>query len=249
MLNNPTLNKLQEMRLLGMLKAFEEQLATADTGQMTFEERFGLIVDREDCERRNRRFRSRIKKAKPKEQACIEDLDFSGQRGIKKTDILSLVACEWIRNHQNVIISGPTGVGKTYLGCALLHAACKEGFTARYVRMPRFFRSIAVAKLDGGYEKLMAELAKTDVILFDDIGLSKMDGEQARDLLEIMEDRHAQRSSIFTSQLEAGKWYELIPDPTIADALLDRVIHRSHTIKLKGGSMRKEKSGLTNQAD
>lgn len=249
MLTNPTLTKLQEMKLLGMLKAFEEQMATADTGQMSFEERFGLIVDREDCERRNRRFRSRIKKAKPKESACLEDLDFSAGRGIKKTEILSLTGCEWVRQHQNVIISGPTGVGKTYLACALLHAACKEGFSARYVRMPRFLRNIAVAKLDGSYEKFMAELARTDVILFDDLGLAKMDSEQSRDVLEVMEDRHAQKASIFTSQLEASKWYELIPDPTIADALLDRVIHRSHTIKLKGPSMRKEKSGLTIRAD
>jgi len=191
MLINPTLVKLQEMKLLGMLKAFEEQMATADTGHMTFEERFGLIVDREDCERRNRRFRSRVKRAKAKESACIEDIDFSPRRGIKKVEVLSLASCEWVRQHQNVIISGPTGVGKTYIGCALLHAACREGFSARYVRMPRFFRSIAVAKLDGSYEKYMAELARTDVILFDDLGLSKMDGEQSRDILEIMEDRHA----------------------------------------------------------
>ena len=208
MMTNPTLTKLYEMRLLGMLKAFEEQIASADSGQMSFEERFGLIVDREDCERRNRRFRSRIKKAKPKEQACFEDLDFSPARGIKKADILSLAGCEWVRRQQNVIISGPTGVGKTYLACALLHAACKEGFSARYVRMPRFLRAISVAKLDGSYDKFMAELARTDVILFDDLGLSKMDGEGSRDLVEVMEDGRAEEASIFGSQLEATKWDE-----------------------------------------
>lgn len=244
MLNNPLLSKLQDMRLLGMVKALEEQLASADTGQMTFEERFGLIVDREESERHNRRFRSRIKKAKPKEAACIEDIDFSSKRGLSKTNMLTLAGCGWLRNQQNVIISGPTGVGKTYIGCALLHSACKEGFTAKYLRVPRLLRQIAMAKLDGSYDKLFADLARTDVILFDDFGLSKMGQDESRELLEIMEDRHAQRSSIITSQLESDKWYELIPDPTIADALLDRVIHRSHKLKLTGPSMRKKKSDI-----
>ncbi len=249
MLTNPTLAKLQEMRLIGMVKAFEEQLSMSDVGQLTFEDRFGLIIDREEIERRNRQFKSRIKKAKPKENACIEDLKFSSDRGLDKTNILSLSNCEWIRNQQNIIISGSTGAGKTYLGCALLHSACKNGFSAKYIRVPRFLGKITASKLDGSYDKMMNELARTDVILFDDIGLSKMSGEESRDLLEIMEDRHAQRSSILTSQLDSEKWYELVPDPTIADALLDRIIHRSHKIKLKGGSLRKSKLGLTQEKE
>jgi len=244
MLNNPTLNKLQEMRLMGMIKAFEEQLSMTDVGQMSFEDRFGLIVDREDTERRNRRYKLRLRKAKPKENACIEDLDFSGSRGLSKTTVLSMASCDWIRNHQNIIISGPTGVGKTYVACALLHSACREGFTGKYVRVPRFLRTFEVARLDGSYDNLLRDLARTDVIVFDDFGLSKLKTGEARDLLEIMEDRHALRSSIITSQLESDKWYDLIPDPTIADALLDRVIHRAHKIKLTGPSQRKTRTKL-----
>jgi len=246
---NPTVQKLSEMRLLGMLKALEEQQALPSSRELSFEERLSLMIDREHSERRNQQFRNRIKRAKPKEQALIEDIDFSKSRGIQKQQILSLASCDWVRGQQNIIVSGPTGVGKTYLACALLHAACREGFTAKYIRIPRFLRSITVSKIDGSYEKMMSELGRIDVVLFDDIGLSKLSGDEARDFLEIMEDRHALKSSILTSQLDADKWYELIPDPTIADALLDRIIHRSHRIKLTGPSLRKTKSGLTTPPD
>jgi DNA replication protein DnaC len=244
MLINQTSTKLQEMRLLGMAKAFDEQLAMPDIAHMSFEDRFGLIVDREDSERRNRRFQSRIKRAKPKESACIEDIEFSPLRGLSKSTMLSFSSCDWVRSNQNIIISGPTGVGKTYIACALLHSACKAGYTARYIRVPRMIRSMATAKLDGSYDKFMAELARTDVVLFDDFGLSKMGAEDSRDLLEIMEDRYAVRSSLITSQLEPEKWYELIGDPTIADALLDRIVHRSHKLKLGGQSMRKKNAEI-----
>jgi DNA replication protein DnaC len=247
MLMNQTVSKLQGLKLLGMLKAFEDQLSMPDVGQMNFEQRFGLIVDREENERRNSKFKSRLKRSNPKEAACIEDIDFNAGRGIDKATTLSFASCEWVRQQQNIIISGPTGVGKTYIACALLHSACKEGFTARYVRVPRFLRSIAVAKADGSYDKFMADIAKIDVVLFDDIGLSKLSGEESRDLLEIMEDRHAKRSSIITSQLDTGSWYELIPDPTIADAILDRIVHRSHRLKIHGPSMRKIRSPLTSE--
>lgn len=245
MLINPTIEKLQHMKLSGMLKAFEEQQLTPDISQMSFEERFGLIVDREAGERKNQRFKSRLKAAKSRESACIEDVDFAAARGINKSVILSLAGGEWIRAQQNVIITGATGVGKTYLACALLHCACREGFSARYIRVPRFLRNIVVAKIDGSYDKLMAEIARIDVVLFDDIGLAKLSGEEARDFLEIMEDRHGRRSSIITSQLDPDKWYELIPDPTIADAILDRIVHRSHKIKLTGPTKRKMSTPLT----
>jgi DNA replication protein DnaC len=245
MLVNPTVEKLQQMKLGGMLKAFEEQQLMADIGHMSFDERFGLIVDREAGERKNQRFKSRLKAAKPRENACLEDIDFAPARGLNKGVILALASCDWIRTQQNVIVTGAKGVGKTYLACALLHCACREGLSARYVRVPRFLRQIAVAKIDGSYDKLMAEIARVDVVLFDDIGLAKLSGDEARDLLEIMEDRHARRSAIITSQLDPDKWYELIPDPTIADAILDRIIHRSHKIKLTGPSKRKTLPPLT----
>lgn len=245
MLSPQVTAKLHALRLVGMLKALEEQDAMPDIAQLGFDERLALIIDREEVERRNKSFENRLRKAKLKENACIEQLDFSPVRGIQKSSILKFMSCDWIAGHQNIIITGSTGAGKTYLACAIAQAACRVGYTALYLRIPRFLRSLEVARADGSYEKLLRDIQKTDLILFDDFGQNKLQAEEARDLLEIMDDRHGQRSVIITSQLESSKWYELIADPTIADALLDRIIHRSHQIVVKGPSMRKEKSGLT----
>lgn len=247
MLSHQTTSKLQSLRLTGMLKALEEQYAMPDIGQLTFEERLELIIEREDVERRNKSFQNRLRKAKFKENASIEELDFNPIRCLSKTAIMKFISCEWIQGHQNIIITGSTGAGKTYLACAIAQAACRQGYTSQYLRIPRFLRSLEVARADGSYEKLLSDMQKTDLILFDDFGQAKLQVDEARDLLEIMDDRHGQRSSIITSQLASGKWYELIPDPTIADALLDRIIHRAHKIEVKGPSMRKVKSGLTRE--
>jgi DNA replication protein DnaC len=244
-LSHQVTSKLQSLRLSGMLQALEEQNGIPNISQLSFEERFGLIIDREDLERRNKSFNNRLRKGKLKENATIEDLDFSPKRSISKTSILKFMSCEWIKGHQNIIVTGSTGAGKTYMACALAQAACRLGHTIQYLRIPRFLRTLEVAKADGSYEKLLKNLQKTDLILFDDFGQAKLQTEEARDLLEIMDDRHGTRSCIITSQLDSSKWYDLIPDPTIADALLDRIIHRSHKIDIKGPSMRKEKSGLT----
>jgi DNA replication protein DnaC len=225
-----------------------EQSHMPDIGQLNFDERFTLLLDREDMDRRNKAFQNRVRKAKFKENACVEDLDFDPIRGLSKTNVLNFISGDWIKGHQNIIISGSTGAGKTYLACAIAQAACRCGYTVKYVRIPRFLRSLEVARNDGSYDKMLQDLQKTDLILFDDFGQAKLQLEEARDLLEVMDDRHGQRSAIITSQLESSKWYELIPDPTIADALLDRIIHRSHLINVKGPSMRKTKSGLTKGA-
>ena len=245
MLPNQITVKLQSLRLNGMLKALEEQSAMPDIGQLSFVDRLGLIVDREDLERRDKSFQGRLRKAQFKDNACIEDVDYSAVRGINKLTILNFASGDWIKSHQNIIITGSTGAGKTYLACAMAQAGCRAGYTAKYVRIPRFLRSLEVARNDGSYDKMLRELQKADLIIFDDFGQSKLTAEEAKDLLEIMDDRHAMRSSIITSQLESGKWYELIPDPTIADAPLDRIIHRAHQLPMKGPSMRKTKSGLT----
>ena len=245
MLSHQVTSKLQSLRLTGMLKAIEEQHAMPSIGQLSFDERFELIIEREDVERRNKSFQNRLRKAKLKENASVEEIDFNPIRSLSKTTIMKFIGGEWIQNHQNIIISGATGAGKTYLACALAQAACRHGYTILYLRIPRFLRSLEVARADGSYEQLLKDIQKTDLILFDDFGQAKLQLEEARDLLEIMDDRHGQRSSIITSQLDSAKWYELIPDPTIADALLDRIIHRSHKIDVKGPSMRKVKSGLT----
>lgn len=247
MLTHQITSKLQSLRLGGMLKALEEQSAMPDIGQLSFDERFGLMIDREDIERRNKSFQNRIRKAQFKDNACVEDIDYSPSRGLKKSTILNFVASDWLVGHQNIIVTGPTGTGKTYVACAIAQAACRAGYTAKYVRIPRFLRSLEVARNDGSYDKLLHDIQRTDLILFDDFGQTKLQPDEARDLLEIMDDRHGLRSSIITSQLESAKWYELIPDPTIADALLDRIIHRAHQINIKGPSMRKIKSGLTRE--
>ncbi len=245
MITHQITSKLQNLRLSGMLKALEEQSHMPNIGQLDFDERFALLLDREDIDRRNKSFQNRVRKAKFKDNACVEDLDFDPERGLSKTSILKFVSGDWIKEHQNIIVTGSTGAGKTYLACAIGQAVCRAGYTVQYVRIPRFLRSLEVARNDGSYDKMLQDLQRTDLLILDDFGQAKLQIEEARDLLEIMDDRHGQRSVIITSQLESSKWYELIADPTIADALLDRVIHRSHQIHAKGPSMRKIKSGLT----
>jgi DNA replication protein DnaC len=245
MLTHPTLNKLQALKFTGMANAFAEQMQMPDIDELTFEERLGLLVDREITERDNRRLSSRLRRAKLKHNAALEDIDYRQPRGLDKSLIQSLAACQWLKEHLNILITGPTGVGKTWLACALAHKACREGYTALYQRLPRLLQEMAIAKGDGRYPKLLATLAKTEVLILDDWGLTKLTAEHRRDLLEILEDRHGVRSTLATSQLPIEKWHDIIGDPTLADAILDRLVHNAYKINLKGGSMRKHKAALT----
>ena len=245
MLNHPTLDKLQDLRFTGMVKALTEQMALPDIDELSFEERLGLLVDREMTEREDRRLTTRLRQAKLKQNACIEDIDFKQSRGLDKSLILDLAQCQWIRKHLNLLITGPTGVGKTWVACALAQKTCREGFTSLYLRLPRLLQELPIAKGDGTYTRLMNRLAKVDVLILDDWGLSKLIAEQRRDLLEILEDRHDTRSTIVTSQLPLDQWHHIIGDPTLADAILDRLVHNAYKINLKGESMRKNKSKLT----
>jgi len=244
MLIHPTLEKLQTLRLPGMLKALEEQQRMPDIGTLDFEERLGLLIDRELTERENRRLATRLKKAKLRHSCCVEDLDFKASRGLDKGLILTLAACTWVARGLNLLICGPTGIGKSYLACALGHKACLEGYTALYLRLPRLFEELRLAKADGRYGKLMLGYAKTDLLILDDWGLTPMTDTQRRDLLEILEDRYGKRSTIVTSQLPVTAWHEAIGDPTLADAILDRLVHNAHKIELKGESMRKHAISL-----
>lgn len=240
MLTHPTLEKLQQLRLLGMLKALQDQQRMPETHHLGFEERLGLLIDRELSERDNRRLGSRLKKAKLRHSCCLEDLDFKAARGLDKTLILSLAACTWIARGINLLLCGPTGIGKSYLACAFGHKACLEGFSVLYLRLPRLFEDLRLAKADGRYGKLMLGFAKTDLLILDDWGLTPMTDPQRRDLLELLEDRYGKRSTIVTSQLPVSAWHEAIGDPTLADAILDRLVHNAHKIELKGESMRKQ---------
>ncbi len=240
MLIHPILEKLQTLKFKGMLKALHEQLQMPDIQELSFEERLGLLVDREMTERENTRLQTRLRKAKLRQSACIEDIDYRHPRGLDKSLIVGLASCRWVSEHLNVLITGPTGVGKTWIVCALAQKACREGHSAQYLRLPRLFQELPIAKGDGRYPKLLAQLAKTEVLVLDDWGLLKLNAEQRRDLLEILEDRYGSRSTIVTSQLPIDKWHQIMGDPTRGDAMLDRIVHNTYKINLTGGSMRKK---------
>jgi DNA replication protein DnaC len=248
MLTHPTLDKLQTLRLTGMYQALIEQRQVPDMVALTFEERLGLLVDRELTERENRRLTTRLRQAKLRQTACIEDIDYRHPRRLDKSFMARLATCQWVRERHNVFITGPTGIGKTWLGCALGQQACRDGLTALYLRLPRFLQELPIAKGDGRYGKLRTTLAKTDVLILDDWGLAPFSDENRRDLLEIVEDRHDRRATIITSQLPVEHWHDALGDPTLADAILDRLVHNAYKIALHGESMRKRSATLTRGA-
>jgi DNA replication protein DnaC len=225
-----------------MLESLQEQLQQPDMQSLSFEDRISLMIDREWWLRENNRIKNRLKNANLRQTASMEDLDYEPSRGLSKAVMQTLSSCQWIREHQNILLVGPTGTGKSFTASALGHKACLEGFTVRYVRCPRLFQELAVAKGDGRYLKLIQQISKTQVLILDDWGISPMDEGHRRDLLEILDDRHQQASTIVTSQLPLKHWYDFIGDPTLADAILDRLIHNAHKLELKGESMRKKKS-------
>jgi DNA replication protein DnaC len=245
MLTVPTLEKLRELRLNGMVKGFEEQSSSSECHALTFEERLGLLVDRELTERNNRRLRTRLQRAKLRQQACMEDIDYHQPRGLDKSLMKSLAACQWIRDHLNVLVTGPTGVGKSFIACALGHRACIEGFKVFYARAPRIFGELEVARGDGRYADLMSTIAKSHLLIIDDWGLSTLNDREQRDLLEILEDRNGIHSTMIASQIPVENWHDVIANPTLADAIMDRIIHSAYKINLKGESMRKKKSKFT----
>ena len=245
MLHHPTLDKLQTLKLAGMITALLEQRESTEIDALSFEERLGLLVDREITYRDDRRMSNRLRRAKLRHNACLEDIDYRHPRGLDKTLLTSMATCQWIKEHLNVLITGPSGVGKTWIACALAHQACREGYTAIYLRLPRLLHDVALARGDGRYPKLLASLAKLDLMVIDDWGLAKLTHDNLRDLLEILEDRYATRSTVVTSQLPVEKWHDLIGEPTFADAILDRLVHNAYKLKLKGGSLRKKTTRLT----
>lgn len=240
MLIEQTLEKLRVLRLTGMRKALEQQMTVEDVQTLSFDDRFGLLVDNELVERDSRNLASRLKAANLKEQACIENINFRKARGIDKGTVLQLATCAWLKANRNLLIDGPTGIGKTYLGCALAHRACQHGFSTLYIRAPRLFNDLQVARVDGSYNKFLSRLAKIKLLVIDDFGLMVLNDDTARDFLEVIDDRNGLASTMLLSQLPTDQWHGTIANATLADAILDRVVHNSYKLKLKGPSMRKE---------
>ncbi len=239
MLTQQTLQTLREMGLVGMAEAYQHQGQDPELQALSFDDRFGLLVDREWSARQTRRLTRRLKKAKLPLAASVEDIDYAVARGLDRSLLRTLAECRWLHEHQNVMICGPTGVGKTYLACALANAACRQGRTARYYRVARLVSDLGIAKADGSYPQLMRHLARTDLLLLDDWGLATLTATEARELLEVIDDRCTTRSTLIASQLPVDHWHATMADPSVADAVLDRLVHNAHKLQLKGESMRK----------
>ncbi len=242
MLNHPTRDKLMTMKLSGMAAAFDEQRQNPNCDTMTFEERLGLLVDRELTARNNRQLTLRLKLAKLRQSALAEDIDFRQPRGLDRSLFQTLLQGEWLRRHDNCLVTGPSGVGKSYLACALGHQACRSGLTVLYARFPRLFPELAIARADGSYRKRLSALARTDLLILDDWGLAPFAPDQVRDLLEILDDRYDRKSTLIVSQVPVDAWHGLLGDPTLADAILDRLVHNAHRLELAGESMRKTRA-------
>lgn len=246
MLNEPTIEKLKAMRLDAMAAAWTEQQAQPDLNGLSFDERFGMLVDAEWLYRENKRLTKALRDAKLKlANACIEDVDCSPKRELDRAQLRQLATCRWVAEHHNVLITGMTGTGKTYLACALAQQACRKGYRAIYRRASRLFSELALARADGSYPRLLARLARADVLVLDDWAMAPINDAERRDLLEVLEDRYGLRSTIVTSQLAHRRWHEHIGDPTHADAICDRLIHNAHKVTLKGPSRRKNDDAET----
>jgi DNA replication protein DnaC len=240
MLTEPTMTKLRALRLDAFAAAWGEQQSNPELGQLSFDERLGLLVDAECLARENKRLARLLKEAKLRlGQACVEDIDYPPRRELDKAQIRQLATCRWVHEQQNVIVTGPTGVGKTFVACALAQQACRKGFSALYRRSSRLFDELALARADGSYVRVLAKLARIDVLVIDDWGITAAGEQERRDFLEVLEDRYGQRSTIMTSQLPPKTWHQHLADETLADAILDRILHNAHRIVLKGPSRRK----------
>src|SRR5947209_12724623 len=249
MLTHPTLDLLHDLGLHGMAKGFKALEQSSQATALAHGEWLALLLEHEVTLRRQRRFEARAKAARLRHNASVEDVDYRAARGLDRALFLKLIACDWIREKRNLLIIGPFGVGKSWLACALGHNACREDFSVLYHRVPRLFAALALARGDGRYAKLLRALARVDLLVLDDWGPEQLNAEQRRDLLEIVEDRYDARSIMITSQLPIERWYEVIGDPTLADAILDRIIHNAYRIELKGESMRKLKVAMNAEPD
>jgi DNA replication protein DnaC len=239
MLNEPTIEKLQSMKLYGMANGFRAQLETTESHQLSFEERFALLVDQQWLWKQNRALQRRLQLAKLKQKAVMEDVNYQHPRGLDRKLLRTLASSEWVRQKLNILLIGPTGVGKSWIGCALAQKACRDGFSVLHKKTSELFRELAVAHVDGSIGHLLARLAQIDVLLLDDFAMAPLKDNERRDFLEVCDDRYQRRSMILTSQMPVAHWHEQIGDPTLADSILDRLLHNAYRMELKGESVRK----------
>jgi len=249
MLNQPTMEKLIHMKLYAMANAFRTQSEIVDAQQLSFEERFALLVDEQFLWKENRALERRLRGAKLKQKATIEDINYQHPRGLDRKLLRSLTRSDWVRQKQNILLLGPTGIGKSWIGCALAQKACRDGFTAFHRRSSELFRELQVAHADGSIARLLLRLAQFDVLLIDDFAMAPLKDSERRDFLEICDDRYQRRSLILTSQMPVAHWHEQIGDATIADSILDRLLHNAHRIELNGESIRKVLAGQSKTED
>ena len=252
MLINQTIDKLHVLNLMGMARALAEQQERADYQSLSFEDRLGMLADREVQDRENRRLERNLKSARLRmSQACIEDIDFRSKRSLDRSLILNLAEAQWVSAKHNILLTGATGSGKTFIACSLAHAALRRGHTALYMRAPRMLDELGIARADGRMPRFMLSLARVAVLVIDDFALTPLNADQASNLLEVIEDRSQLRSTIVTSQLPLAHWHEALGDPTLADAILDRLFQNAVRIELKltGRSLRRSHSDDVDVAD
>lgn len=238
MLNQPTIDKMLTMKMNAMAEAFHQQLGSSRYAELPFEDRIGMMIDAEYSAREQRKLTRRLQCARLRQPACIEDIDFKARRGLDRQVLLSLASCQWVRQNLNLLITGPTGTGKTYLACALANKACRSGLTAYYARASHLPHQLAVARGDGSYARLLKRLTKTDLLVLDDWLLTPLGNAERRDILEVIEDRHERTSTLIASQLPLSSWHEALGEPTLADSICDRLVHAAYQINLTGRSMR-----------
>jgi len=240
-----TMEKLMAMKLHGMAQAYDEQRQQSQITDLSFDERLAMLIDRQWIWKEDRALTARLKYAQLKQAACLEDIDYRSPRGLSRALLDQLASGEWIRHHHSCLITGPTGAGKSFVACALAHKACREGYRALYYYIPKLFRELDIAQADGSLTSLLKKLAKVDLLLIDDWGLSPLSADQYRLFLEILDDRQGTGATLLTSQYPLDTWHQLVEDPTIGDAILDRLLHNAYRIELKGDSMRQQKTKST----
>lgn len=242
-----TIDKLRRLRLVGMATALEEQLSLPDIDTLFFDERLAMLIDREDIERQNAALARRLRQARLRQAACIEDIDFRTPRGLDRSLVRELATCDWLRRHDNLLVTGPTGVGKSWIACALGNKSARDGFSVLYTRLARLLDDLATAHIDGSYSRMLTRLARVSLLIIDDWAMVPLTAEQRRALMDVIDDRYERASTLLATQVPIGKWHEIIGDPTYADAILDRLVHNAHRIEMSGESMRKRAKKTDNE--